>query len=91
MLLRDMMGMDLPPTHVTDFLINTYMVSVHWFMMVLHEPTFMADYRSIVASGVVPQRKAGFVVLFMMVLTIGGKKQRGWFSTAPGDRDSQRC
>lgn len=73
-LLRDMIGMNLPPRHVTDFLIDTYMNSVHWFMMVFHEPTFMADYRSVVTTGVVSQSKVGFVVLLLMVLTIGGKK-----------------
>lgn len=65
--------MDLPSRDVTDSLLETYINSVHWFMMVFHEPSFRLDYEMIMASRKAPRRKTSFVILLMMVLAMGGK------------------
>ncbi|EWG42570.1 hypothetical protein FVEG_04336 [Fusarium verticillioides 7600] len=74
--LRDLVGLELPPRHVTDFLINTYFKSVHWFMMVLEEPSFRQNYERIISSGVACQSELPFVTLLMMVLAIASRYAR---------------
>ena len=68
-----MIDLELPPKHTTDFLVETFLNSVHWFMTVFHEPTFRRNYEKIMITRAAPRRKSGFVVLLMMVLTIGCK------------------
>ncbi|KAF5646990.1 transcriptional regulatory GAL4 [Fusarium tjaetaba] len=74
--LRDLVGLELPPRHVADFLINTYFKSVHWFMMVLDEPSFRQNYERIISSGVACQSELPFVTLLMMVLAIASRYAR---------------
>ncbi|KAG4257538.1 hypothetical protein FPRO03_13881 [Fusarium proliferatum] len=74
--LRDIVGLELPPRHVADFLVNTYFKSVHWFMMVLDEPSFRQNYERIIVSGVACQSELPFVTLLMMVLAIASRYSR---------------
>lgn len=69
--LHEIAGLELPQKHITDFLIHTYLDSVHWFMMVFHEPSFRNSYERIMVSRMGTQNDTGFVVLLMMVLAIG--------------------
>jgi len=71
--LRDFVGLELPPKHVSDFLIDTYFKSVHWFMMVLDEPSFREHYERITVSRIASQSELPFVTLLMMVLAIACK------------------
>ncbi|RGP78258.1 fungal zn2-cys6 binuclear cluster domain-containing isoform 1 [Fusarium longipes] len=81
--LRDLVGFDMPPRHVTDFLIDTYFKSVHWFMMVLDEPSFRENYKRIIVSGAAFQSELAFVTLLMMVLAIASR-----YATTAEIRDS---
>ena len=84
--MHEIMGMQLPPRHVTDYLVNRYFDSVHWFMMIFHKPSFMANYHRAMSTRMVPRSEIGFIVLLMMVLAMGGEKaiQRGhnWMSAS---------
>jgi hypothetical protein len=69
--LDEIIGFNLPLRNVTDFLVETYFDSVHWFMMVVHEPSFRADYDRLVTSRMASEYDTPFVVLLLMVLSIG--------------------
>jgi hypothetical protein len=71
--LTDILGLDVPPLHVVDFLLDTYLSSVHWFMSVLHEPTLRAEIHRIWASGVVPEHRKLVPILVLMILSFSAR------------------
>ncbi|KFY76843.1 hypothetical protein V499_03621 [Pseudogymnoascus sp. VKM F-103] len=68
-----LLGIDLPQKKVTDFLLNKYIDSVHWFMMVFHEPTFREEYEEITRSRQAPPSRLGFVVLLAVISAMGAR------------------
>ena len=66
--LLELIGVEFPPKHVADFLLDTYLESVHWFMVVFHEPSLRVDYEKIMHAKAAPKRKLGLVVLLMVIL-----------------------
>ncbi|KPI34413.1 uncharacterized protein AB675_3872 [Cyphellophora attinorum] len=71
--LRDVMGCSLPARVVTLKLFDVFIDSVHWFMMVFHEPSLRADLEEMLNTGTFPRQKLSTIILVMVVLLIGTK------------------
>lgn len=71
--LSTLLGLELPSKDVCDFLLEIYIESVHWFMMVFHEPSFRRRYNLIVESGYASQSDIHFLSLVMLVLAMGAR------------------
>ncbi|KAF2092513.1 hypothetical protein NA57DRAFT_82229 [Rhizodiscina lignyota] len=66
-------GLELPSTEVCDFLFNTFLDSVHWFMMVFHEPSFREVYEEILRSRTVRVGELKTVMMILIVLIMGAR------------------
>lgn len=71
MSISDVLGVDLPPVYASDALLETYFQSVHWFSLVVYEPSFRARYREIVDSCSANVSDRGFLLLLAMILIMG--------------------
>lgn len=72
-LISDLIGMELPPKPVLDYLLETYFKSVHWFMLLFYEPTFRQRYEEVTQSGRVPRREFRRLALLLLVLAMGAR------------------
>ncbi len=68
-----LLGCNLPPTEATIMLFDVFINSVHWFMMVFHEPSLRAEIDSMLATGCTAESNLSTVVLILVVLLIGTK------------------
>lgn len=59
-----------------EYLIQSYLRSVHWFLVIIHEPTFRCHYKQIVSSGVALGSRRGPLAVLILVLAIGAKHVR---------------
>jgi hypothetical protein len=75
-------GIDLPAYEVCNQLLETYFSAVHWFSLVVYEPKFRRRYDAIVGSGLASYRDHGFLLLLLMVLTMGC-----WYTPKDGTGD----
>lgn len=66
--LRDVLGVDVPPLQVVDFLLDTYLGSVHWFMSVIHEPTLRSEIHDMWISGLVAEHRKSVPLLALVIL-----------------------
>lgn len=73
MLICDILNFNLPPKPVTDFLLETYIDAVHWFMTILHERTFRLRYEQMAASQKWYKRASKQVILMLTVLSLGAQ------------------
>jgi hypothetical protein len=72
--LEDMLDMKLPCKQDMDFLLESYLNSVHWFMMVFHEPSFRARYESLFAlSSPLDQSQRCFTIFLLLTLGMGAR------------------
>ncbi|KIW86562.1 hypothetical protein Z517_01960 [Fonsecaea pedrosoi CBS 271.37] len=65
--------MELPPPHVIDYALESYSYSVHWFMLLLHEPSLNAELRGLITTGFVRADRISFLILVVLVIGIGAK------------------
>lgn len=70
-LVSELMGVSLPPAPLMRFLIDTYFRSIHWFMVMLHEPTVRAQFHQVEATGVAPGSRRAPAAILILVLIIG--------------------
>lgn len=68
-----LLGCNLPPTEATTMLFDVFLNSVHWFMMVFHDPTLRAELESMLTTGCTAESNLSTVVLILVVLLIGTK------------------
>ena len=68
-----MIGIELPPKYVMDSLLDIYLNSVHWFMAVFHETSFQSEYDAISATGLACRRQFRFLMLLLVVLSMGAR------------------
>lgn len=61
------LGVELPSKKIMDGLLEDYFDSVHWFSLVIYEPTFRPQYES-VAGGHAFESQKGFLFLLAVVL-----------------------
>lgn len=66
---HSILGVSLPSKEIIDDLLEEYFDSVHWFSLVIYEPTFRRQYDS-VADGYAYQSQKGFLILVATVLGI---------------------
>jgi len=76
--------MDFPPADVIDFLLEAYMDSVHWFMLIIHEPSLRAELKVLMATGHVRKDRIPFLVLVLVVIATGARY-------AAAEEMEQRC
>jgi hypothetical protein len=67
----DLIGMDLPPREITNLLLDSYLKYVHWFIMVIHEPTIRAELDDIMTYGTVRPMRLSFLALIFVILAFG--------------------
>ncbi|KAK6368176.1 hypothetical protein LTS17_009917 [Exophiala oligosperma] len=70
---REIMGIDLPPPTVTNFLFSSFLKNYHWHLMTFHAPSFHAELQQIMDSGTVPVDRFPFLMLVLIVLAIGAR------------------
>jgi hypothetical protein len=70
---RDIIGIELPPKDVIDLLFDSYIKSVHWFMLLFHEPSCRQRYNTILSTGMASPEDVRFLVQLMLVLAIGAR------------------
>lgn len=68
--MRDLIGIDLPPKRTCDALVDAYFYTVHWFSLVVHEPTFRKRYQVVSTSGLARATDQPFLLLLLMVLAL---------------------
>ena len=66
-----LIGIDLPCQAIVNLLLDNYLKSVHFFITVIHEPTFRSELDMIVSSGSLQQSRLSFLVLVLVVLAFG--------------------
>lgn len=63
----------MPSKVVSDDLFNAYFDSVHWFMVLFHEPSFRERYNAIMLTGQATSEDLPFLACLMLVLAIGAR------------------
>ncbi|KAL5627112.1 hypothetical protein FOBRF1_001455 [Fusarium oxysporum] len=71
--INEILGLDLPSKAVSDHLINVYFESVHWFMVLFHEPSFRQRYDALMVAGQASLSDTSFLVCLMLLLAIGAR------------------
>lgn len=68
--IRDLIGINLLPKPICDALIESYFVTVHWFSLVVHEPSFRKRYQAVSTSGQARANDRPFLLLLIMMLAL---------------------
>ena len=71
--LEETLGLSLPSKIDMDFLLNSYLKSVHWFMMVFHESSFRARYNELLSSSHLTSSQRPFSILLLLILGMGAR------------------
>lgn len=69
--IRDVLGLDLPESQVIDLLVDSYIQAMHWYLPLLHEPTFRTRLDELVKARECSKSDQPFLMLAMVVLLIG--------------------
>ncbi|KIW21614.1 hypothetical protein PV08_02194 [Exophiala spinifera] len=73
LLVSDVVGEDLPPSEIIDLALDAYTRAVHWFMLMLHLPTFRAEMQTFQGTGYVRADRVPSLVLVILVIAVGAK------------------
>lgn len=68
---KTLIGIELPPENVTNALIESYLESMHWYLMVFHAPTLRARLAPILTIGLAPSGSRPFLLLVLIILMLG--------------------
>ncbi|KAL4925642.1 Zn(II)2Cys6 transcription factor [Aspergillus undulatus] len=68
--IASILGQPLPPAETMYLLLEDYFDAVHWFSLVIYEPTFRRNLRSIAEGYAHPSQKS-FLILLAAVLGMG--------------------
>ncbi|ETI21731.1 hypothetical protein G647_08078 [Cladophialophora carrionii CBS 160.54] len=71
--IQDVLGSDLPPSHVIEFCLESYLDAVHWFMILFHEPSLRAGIQDLKTAGFVRADQVSFLILVALVIAVGAK------------------
>lgn len=69
--IAEILGIDLPSREVTDALVDAYFYTVHWFSLVIYEPSFRVRYTIIMDRGLASPSDRGFLLLLLMIMVMG--------------------
>jgi hypothetical protein len=58
---------------VVDFLLDTYLTSVHWFMPVFDEPSLRLDAHRMISTGMVSEQRKTFPFLLLVILAYSAR------------------
>ena len=61
----------LPPKSTLDVILNTYFKSVHWFMLLFHEPMFHLRYGSLMGRGIQSRADSRSSLLLLTIWILG--------------------
>ena len=70
---HDVLGSELPPPHVIDFCLESYLDAVNCFMLLFHEPSLRAGCRDLVITGFVRADRISFLILVALLIAVGAK------------------
>lgn len=71
MSILSILGEELPPSEVVDILVSSYINAMHWYVPLLHEPSFRARLNAIVRENTCSQSDRPFVLLSVCVMLMG--------------------
>ena len=71
--IHDVLGSDLPPPHVIEFCLESYLDAVHWFMLLFHEPSLRGGLQDLKSTGFVRADRISFLILVALVIAVGAK------------------
>ncbi|KAK7906260.1 hypothetical protein LTR67_000986 [Exophiala xenobiotica] len=74
----DIVGEDLPPFHVIDVTLEAYANAVHWFMLLIHEPSLRNEIQNFKTTGYVRADRVPSLILAILVIAVGAK-----YATSP--------
>ncbi|OAP62538.1 hypothetical protein AYL99_01765 [Fonsecaea erecta] len=69
----DLLDMELPASDVIDYALESYSYSVHWFMLLFHEPSLRIELQGLTTTGFVRADRISFLILVALVIGIGAK------------------
>ena len=69
--ISQVLNVDLPSREVCDALVDIYFYTVHWFSLILYEPTFRQRYTTIMDREKAYPTDRAFLLLLLMVLVMG--------------------
>ncbi|KAK3179830.1 hypothetical protein K4F52_008747 [Lecanicillium sp. MT-2017a] len=87
---RQLVDMELPDDATLTSLVNKFFLSVDWFMMVFHEPSFRERYEALLRSEHVLYREGNFLWLAMLVVALGAHYTAVSSSVVASEFDLQR-
>lgn len=73
LLVSDVIGEELPPSDITDLTLDAYTRAVHWFMLMLHLPSFRAEMQTFQTTGYVRADRVPSLILVVLVIAVGAK------------------
>lgn len=84
--IASILSQPLPPTDIMHSLLDDYFDAVHWFSLVIYEPTFRKNLLS-VADGLAYSSQKPFLILLAVVLGMGAWYRSQRTAVAAGDND----
>jgi hypothetical protein len=69
--ISDLIGMDLPPRQTINLLLDCYLKYIHWFILVIHEPTLKTKLDEIMTSGTIQPTRLSSLALILVILAFG--------------------
>lgn len=87
--IASILGQPLPPTDIMYSLLDDYFDAVHWFSLVIYEPTFRNNLLS-VADGLAYSSQKPFLILLAAVLGMGAWYRSQRKAAAATDNDNWR-
>jgi hypothetical protein len=70
---NQLLDIELPPSSVVDFLLDTYLTSVHWFMPVFDEPSLRIDAHRMISTGMISEQRKIFPFLLLVILAYSAR------------------
>ncbi|RVX71741.1 hypothetical protein B0A52_03925 [Exophiala mesophila] len=71
--LDKVVGFELPPKKITDYLLDSYLDTVHWFMCLFHAPTLRVTYETLMTSRRCPRSRSNQVIFILVLLWLGAR------------------
>ncbi|KAF4952515.1 hypothetical protein FGADI_6750 [Fusarium gaditjirri] len=68
---RNVVGVELPADHILEQLVDSFFLSVNWFMMVFHEDTFRQRYAEMLQQTKIKYQDTTFYWTWILVIALG--------------------
>ncbi|KAF3000351.1 hypothetical protein E8E14_003382 [Neopestalotiopsis sp. 37M] len=67
----DLIQMPLPSSDIVYLLLESYISNIHWYQLVIHQPSFMAEFDEMVESNSIESHRLSFLMLSLVILAMG--------------------